>query len=128
MSLVECFHPWPLIMSKYCAAPEGISQPEAGSESASDTGGFLSCLHNEPVSQAVQLEGILNRTFHSRVVDVATVCPSWHHVLTLCTVASLLLVAQYTRLLLANEVTTEVPAAPQTCAPAFTDRPGSDSY
>lgn len=33
------------------------------------------------------------------------------------TVASLLLVAQYTRLLLANEVTTEVPVPPQTLSP-----------
>ena len=33
------------------------------------------------------------------------------HMLTLCTVASLLLVAQYARLLLVNEVTTEVPVS-----------------
>lgn len=38
------------------------------------------------------------------------------HVLTLCIVASLLLVGQYARLLLANEVTTEVPVAPETCS------------
>ena len=31
------------------------------------------------------------------------------HMLTVCTVASLLLVGQYARLLLANEVTNEVP-------------------
>lgn len=38
------------------------------------------------------------------------------HLLTMCTVASLPLVGQYARLLLANEVTTEVPVAPQTCS------------
>lgn len=47
------------------------------------------------------------------------------HVLTICTVASLLLVGQYARLLLANEVTTEVSVSPQTCSlhepPLLTD-------
>lgn len=55
--------------------------------------------------------------------DVVIVYPS--HVLTLCTVASLLLVGQYARLLLANEVTNEVPVSPQTCSlherPSLTD-------
>jgi len=51
---------------------------------------------------------------------VADVCHCFSmmtsHVLTLCIVASLLLVGQYARLLLANEVTTEVSAAPETCS------------
>lgn len=32
VDMVECFHPWPVGMSKYCTTPKGISQPEVGNE------------------------------------------------------------------------------------------------
>ena len=118
VSAPECLHPRPRgVLQDLDIPPRGISQAETGNETKSLAQMFWGFHSRFLILSKAKAPDVTARATAAPVrrekpFRRAVCCCSpalTSHVLTLCTVASLLLVAQYARFLLANEVTTQVP-------------------